>query len=146
MSDEFATEGLRSFFAAFERESAAPDVDGLARLYAPAILVAGPNGSQIVSRDDLLRAIPKRKQMFEAAGHRSTKLASLQETRLDDRYTLARTEWQWQFAPSGDAPTELTLPSTFIVDRSGSEPRIVLYMMHHDIARLLKEHGLISAP
>ena len=78
--------------------------------------------------------------------YRSTKLASLQETRLDDRYTLARTEWQWQFAPSGDAPTELTLPSTFIVDRSGSEPRIVLYMMHHDIARLLKEHGLISAP
>src|SRR5882724_138956 len=105
MSHEFATEGLRSFFRAFERENAAADVEGLARLYAPAILVAGPDGSQVVSRDDLLRAIPKRKQMFEAAGHRSTKLAGLQETRLDDRYTLARTEWQWQFVASGDAPT-----------------------------------------
>jgi ketosteroid isomerase-like protein len=142
MSDEFATEGLRSFFGAFERENAAADVEALARLYAPSILVAGPNGSQVVSRDDLLRAIPKRKQMFETAGHRSTKLAALQETKLDDRYTLARTEWRWQF----DAPAELTVPSTFIVDRSGTELRIVLYMMHHDIARLLKDHGLISAP
>jgi len=142
MSDEFATEGLRSFFGAFERDSAAADVEGLARLYAQNILVAGPNGSQVVSKDDLLRAIPKRKQMFEAAGHRSTTLAALQETKLDDRYTLARTEWRWQF----DAAADLTVPSTFIVDRSGDEPRIVLYMMHHDIARLLKERGLISAP
>src|SRR3979411_2242821 len=110
MSDQFATEGLRSFFGPFERESAAADIEGLARLYAPAILVAGPNGSQVVSRDDLLRAIPQRQQMFGAAGHRSTTRAALQETKLDDRYTLARTEWQWQFAPSGDAPTELTLP------------------------------------
>jgi hypothetical protein len=139
MSDEFATEGLRSFFGAFERESAAADAEGLARLYAAAILVAGPNGSQIVSRDDLLRAIPKRKQMFEAAGHRSTKLAALQETKLDDRYTLARTEWQWQFVPRGDAPTELTLPSTFIVERLNGELRIVVYMMHHDIARALAQ-------
>ena len=137
MSNEFATEGLRSFFGAFERENAAADIDRLARLYAPAILVAGPNGSQVVSRDDLLRAIPKRKQMFEAAGHRSTKLAALQETKLDDRYTLARTEWLWQFARSGEAPTELTLPSTFIVERLDGEFRIVVYMMHHDIGRVL---------
>ena len=143
MSTEFAAEGLRSFFAAFERESAAVDIDGLARLYAPSILVAGPNGSQVVSRDDLLRAIPKRKQMFEAAGHRSTKLAALQETKLDDRYTLARTEWQWQFARRGEAPTELTLPSTYIVERVDGEPRIVVYMMHADVARELKDRGLI---
>src|SRR5213593_3097190 len=111
MSDESATEGLRSFFGAFERESASADVERLARLYAPAILVAGPNGSQVVSRDDLLRAIPKRKQMFEAAGHRRTTLAALQETKLDERYTLARTEWRWEFAPRPGAPTSITVPS-----------------------------------
>jgi hypothetical protein len=95
------------------------------RLYAPAILVAGPNGSQVVSQDDLLRAIPKRKQMFEAAGHQSTTLAALQETKLDGRYTLARTTWRWKFAPRPGAPTAITLSSSFIVEQGTVEPAIV---------------------
>jgi hypothetical protein len=139
-----ATGGLRSFFEAFETAGAALDVDGLARLYAPAILVAGPNGSQVVSRDDLLRAIPKRKQLFDAAGHRSTRLVGLQETKLDDRYTLARTEWRWEFARPAGPPTDLTLPSSFLVEQANSETRIVVYLMHHDVTSELRERGLLQ--
>jgi ketosteroid isomerase-like protein len=144
MPDTCATEGLRPFFQAFEAAAAAVDVDALARLYAPAILVAGPGGSQVVKSADLLLAIPKRRQMFEAAGWRGTTLAGLREERLDDRYTLARTEWRFQFAARDGASSELTLPATYIVDRSDGEPRIVVYVMHHDIARVLKERGLLA--
>jgi|SRR5262252_7773697 len=144
MSDTFATEGLRSFFHAFETATTAVDIDALARLYAPAILVAGPGGSQVVTSADLLRAIPKRRQMFEAAGWRGTALAALREEQLDDRYTLARTEWRFQFAAPDGASTQLTMPATYIVDRSDGEPRIVACVMHHDIARVLKERGLLA--
>ncbi len=144
MSDELATEGLRSFFQAFEASSDSTDVDALVRMYAPAILVAGPHGAQIVKTADLLAAISTRKEMFDAAGRRSTKLAALREERLDDRYTLARTEWRWEFAPRGDAPTELTLASSFIVDRSNGDPRIVVYLMHHDVGAVLKARGLTA--
>jgi hypothetical protein len=143
MTDELATEGLRSFFQAFEASSAAADVERLVRMFAPALLVAGPTGSQIVKAADLMLAIPKRKQLFDAAGRRSTKLVGLREEALDACYTLARTEWQWQFAPDGSAPTDLTLASTFIVERRDGEPRIVVYLMHADVARELKDRGLI---
>jgi hypothetical protein len=144
MSDEFAAEGLYSFFQTFETMSAALDVEGLARRFAPAVLVAGTSGTQVVKSADLLLAIPKRKQMFEAAGWRSTTLVGLREEALDDRYTLARTEWRFHFTPRGGAPTELTMPATYLVDRSDREPRILVYVMHHDIARVLKERGLIA--
>jgi hypothetical protein len=143
MSQKIRAEGLRPFFQAFENASATTDVDALMRLFAPAILVAGPSGSQIVKAADLMMAIPKRKQMFAAAGCQSTTLVGVHEQRLDDRYTLARTEWRWQFTPNGRVPADLTLPSTFLVEQSNDEPRIVVYLMHHDIGAVLKEHRLI---
>jgi len=144
MSPKFRAGGLRPFFQAFENASATTDVDALMRLFAPVILVAGPSGSQAVKAADLMMAIPKRRQMFAAAGCQNTTLVGLHEQRLDDRYTLARTEWRWQFTPNGRVPTDLTLPSTFLVDHSNDDdPRIVVYLMHHDIGSVLKEHGLI---
>jgi hypothetical protein len=138
---EFASGGLRPFFEAFAAKSTASDVEGLARLYAPTILVAGPDGTHIVTSADLLRVIPKRKQLLESIGYRSTTLVGLHEIELDQRYTLARTEWQWQFGPAGAARTELTLPSTFIVERSSDGVRIVVYVMHQDLVGVLRDRG-----
>jgi len=144
MSTEFQTEGLRSFFAAFEAGTAASDADALARMYAPAILVAGPNGSQVVKAADLLTAVQKRKQLFDAAGRRQTTLAGLVETPLDGRYTLAKTEWRWRFSPADRDEAEVTLPSTFIVEHTADGPRIVLYLMHADVGAVLRERGLLG--
>src|SRR5262245_57655830 len=92
-----ADRSIAAFFRRFEARSAALDVEGLVDLYAPAFLMAGPRGTQVVNARDLVYAIPKRKQLFDAAGCRSTTLVSVDETRLDDRYSLVRTEWEWAF-------------------------------------------------
>src|SRR5256884_255259 len=113
-----------AFFRRFEESSAAGDVDALVALYAPSFLMAGPSGTQVVKASDLAQAIPRRKQMFAAAGCTATTLQSVVDTPLDSRYSLVRTEWQWTFARAGAAPTEITLPSTFIVERAADGPRI----------------------
>ena len=140
-SSEFATGGLRAFFEGFAASSNAGDVDALARLYAPTIMVAGPGGAHVVSSADLTRAIPQRRRMLDALGCRRTSLAGLEETPLDDRYTLVRAEWRWDFEPPGAPPSSLTLPSTFIVDRSGAAPAIVVYVMHQDLSAVLRERS-----
>ena len=139
---EFPTEDLRSFFEGFAAASTAGDLDALARLYAPTIMIAGPAGARAVNTADMMRAIPERRQMLDSLGCRRTTLVSLDETALDGRYTLARAQWRWDFEPPGAAPTSLTLPSTFIVDRSGDAPRIVVYVMHQDLTAVLRERGL----
>jgi len=138
---EFASGGLRPFFEAFATMSTESDIEGLARLYAPTILVAGPTGTHVVTSADLLRVIPKRKQLLESIGYQRTTLVGFHEIELDQRYTLARTEWQWQFGPAGAARNELTLPSTFIVERSSDGLRIVVYVMHQDLVGVLHDRG-----
>ncbi len=136
---EFATEGLRSFFERFQSFSAAADTDGLAAMYAATIMIAGPRGTMTISPADIMGAIPKRKQMIESAGHRATTLIEFNEESLTERYSLVRTQWRWDFAPSSADAFSVTLPTTFIVDRGGDAPRIVVYINDHDITAALRE-------
>jgi hypothetical protein len=139
------TEGLRAFFERFETLSAASDVDSLAAMYAPNFMIAGPNGAQVVRPADILRAIPKRKQLLDSAGHRETALIGCEETPLTDRYSLVRVEWRWRFERAGVKPTTITLPSRFIVDRAGDVPQIVLYINDTDVATVARERGLLPS-
>jgi Domain of unknown function (DUF4440) len=134
---------LRAFFSRFEEQAATADVEGLAAMYAPAFLMAGPSGTQVVKASDLMLAIPRRKQLFAAAGCRSTTLLSVDEIRLDDRYSLARTAWQWTFARADGTTEEITLPSAYLVERAPAGHRIVCYINHADIVAIMRERGLL---
>ena len=139
------TEGLRAFFERFETLSAAADADSLVAMYAPNFMLAGPNGVQVVRSADILRAIPKRKQLLDSAGHRETALIGFEETPLTDRYSLVRVEWRWRFERAGITPTTITLPSRFIVDCGGDVPHIVLYMNDTDVATVAQKRGLLPS-
>lgn len=137
-----ADQATRDFFQAFEQSNAASDADATARLFAESFLMAGANGTQVVKATDLRFAIPKRKQILESAGGSPGRLLSFQETKLNDRYSLVRTEWQWRFQPAGAAPSEITLPSTFILEDSDDGLRIVFYLTG-DLMAAMRERGLL---
>jgi hypothetical protein len=69
---------------------------------------------------------------------------TLQESRLDDRYSLVRTEWRWRFERSSEALVDFTLPSSYVVDRSPERWQIVAYIPHADIMAELRRRGLLS--
>jgi ketosteroid isomerase-like protein len=137
-------EGLRSFFERFQSLSAASDVQGLAAMYAGSVMIAGANGAQVVSSADLQRAIPKRKQLLESAGHQDTTLVGFEDTVLSDRYSLVRAQFQWHFKGADGQPAIVTLPSTFVVDRGGDSPHIVLYLNEYDVVSVLRERGVLA--
>jgi len=135
-SNDVATEGLRSFFETL----IATSPDRLAALYAPTILVAGPHAALTVSRDALLGKVSERKRLLDSVGPHTTMLIACEETALSERYILARTMWQWDFEAS---PESVIVPSTFIVDKGGDSPQIVLYLLQTDVVSLLRERGLL---
>ena len=136
---QIPTEGLRAFFERFQSLSAASDVEGLAAMYAGTLMVAGANGVHVVSSADMRRAIPERKRLLESFGHQDTALVGFEEMPLGNRYALVRTQFQWRFTPANGQPDSVTLPSTFVVDRGGDSPHIVLYLNEHDVVTALRE-------
>jgi hypothetical protein len=142
---EIAAEGLRAFFERFQSLSEASDVERLAAMYAGSVMIAGPKGAQVVSSTDLQRAIPKRRQLLESVGYQDTALVGFEETALTDRYALVRAQFQWRFQAATGDPVIVTLPSTFVVDRGGDSPRIVVYMNERELVSVLRERGALPA-
>jgi hypothetical protein len=144
MSDQkFSADGLRTFFERFQSLSAGSNAETLAAMYAASVVIAGPQGSQVVSAADLQRAIPKRRQLLESVGHQNTALVGFEETALTARYALVRAQFRWEFQAVHGTPVTVTLPSTFIVDRGGDSPRIVVYMNEQDVVSVLRERGVL---
>jgi hypothetical protein len=61
--------------------------------FADVFMMADPGGVRAVPSSALLVAIPQRKRLFESLGSSITTLASVEQTRLDDRYALLKTQW-----------------------------------------------------
>jgi ketosteroid isomerase-like protein len=134
MSDVHPNGQVQAFFDTFAAASEQLDLDRLAELFAETFLAADPAGAQPVGRQAFLQALPRRAELFAAAGIARVVLADLQIQALDDSYVLARTQWR---AERTGASAPVRLASTFILHRDGDRLQVVLYLNHQDLARAL---------
>jgi ketosteroid isomerase-like protein len=134
MSELHLDNQVEAFFATFTAASEQLDLDRLAELFAETFLAADPAGAQPVPRQAFLAALPRRAELFAAAGIARVVLTGLQHQVLDDTYVLARTDWR---AERTGASTPVRLSSTFILRRDADRLQVVFYLNHQDLAQTL---------
>ena len=133
---------IARFFDSFAHQSSGNDIQAKVAQFADTFLAAGPQGAKCVRSADFAVALPKRKQLFDSLGCKSTALVSLEETPLDARYVLVKTKWQMTFSRPNANPEQVLADSTFIVDTAADEFKIVLYLANQDIVQVLKDRGI----
>jgi ketosteroid isomerase-like protein len=134
------TTKAREFFARYERANAESDIRAITALYADVFLFAGPAGVRSVSKSDLAKAIPMRKQHFASLGLVETRLARVEETPLDAKYVMVKTSWIMVVRTAGERK-ELHTAATYILERIGETMAIVMQIDHQDLAAKVKELG-----
>jgi len=139
------TNAIERFFKSIEDKTARGDIPALAEDFAETFLAAGPYGAKIAQRSAFAQGLPERRQMFDRLGARPPRLASLEISSLDARYSMAKTRWQLTFAGDGYPAQDVLADSIYIVD-TGEEPfQIVLYLTSQDLLAVLKERGILPA-
>jgi len=131
------------FLNQFEVNSNVGDAEESVKQFADVFVAADPDGARAVPSSVLMMAIPQRKKLFESVGRSVTTLASVEQTALDDRYVLLRTEWLVKFDLAIGRCEELTLRSTFLVHRTADGLKIILYLSHQDLMSVLREKGVL---
>ena len=140
-----STNSIERFFQELEQETISGNFPALAERFSETFLSAGPNGSKIAQRSLFAQSVPARKQQIEKMGDNSTKLISLETTKIDARYTLAKTRWQLTFKREGQDAQEVFADSTYVVD-TGVEPfQIILYLTSQDLPKVLAERGILPS-
>ena len=83
--------------------------------------------------------------MFKSLGHTSTTLVSLDETRLDEYYVMARTRFVWRFEKAPAPPIDVDVDSTFILYIRDGVAKIVFQHEHEDFLQALRARGVLPA-
>jgi hypothetical protein len=122
---------VEAFFREYEQGA-------LVTCFASTFLYAGPEGAQAMDLGVFTQALPRRRELFDRAGHRSTRLVSVDAKAISAAYTLAETEWSFQFDH-----TEITNRASFLLHNTGNGWKIVLYLPHQDIVSLMRDRGLL---
>jgi len=138
-------DAIEQFFRTFESNASSHDTAAQVSHFADVFMAASPQGAQAVRAGDFALALPKKKQLFDKLGCRTTALISLRQTRLDARYTMAATQWRMTFALDHHESQDVMADSIYIVD-TGTDPfKIVFYLASQDLMQILKERGIAPA-
>jgi len=135
----------QEFFDQYAKSRSVLDIDVIASQYPDSLMFAGPNGARLTEKTAILAAIPKGQELLKALGHKSTKVLSLDEIKLDDHYVLVRAQFAWRFEKSSAQPIDVRLNSTFILYVSQGAPKIVFQHEHEDFQQALRASSVLTA-
>lgn len=138
----FMQDALDQFLLTYERNAASDDPEAVAAQFADSFIAGGPEGSAMIPGKLFAQKLPQRKEMFRQAGHRVSRLMERRDLPIGDRYVVVDTRWEMEFAPEGRPEEHLNVGSAFLIDMGGPEPKILAYIAHQDIFRLMQERGL----
>ncbi|HUA46044.1 MAG TPA: hypothetical protein VMA77_12490 [Solirubrobacteraceae bacterium] len=127
---------VREFFERYERAGRELDLEAVTSSFADTFLSLDATSAHTLTPHALISALPKRKALFERIGSDGMELGDIEETPLDDGHTLVRTSWTLRI-PGGSLRRQIALSSTFLLRRQEGAWRIVVYLNHQDMGKVL---------
>ena len=134
---------IKVFFEQVEQASNTLDLNLIDSQYADDFIFADPYGTRVIEKEKFLPILPKRREFFNAIGHQSTKILSLDETQLDDQYTMVKAHFLMTFQKASGQIVEAKVDSTYFLFMKGERPKIVMQMEHEDLKEAMQVRGLL---
>jgi ketosteroid isomerase-like protein len=134
---------IKKFFEGVEQASNTLDLNLIDSQYADQFIFADPNGTRVVEKQKFLAFLPQRQDFFKSIGHQSTKVLSLDETKLDDQYTMVKAHFVMTFQKSSGQSIEAKVASTYFLFMKGDSPKIVMHMEHEDLKEAMQSRGIL---
>ena len=124
---------IKKFFEEVEQASNTLDLNLIDAQFADQFIVADPNGMRVVEKQKFLAFPPQRQEFFKSIGHQSTKVLSLDETRLDEQYTVVKAHFLMRFKKASGEIVEARVDSTYFLFMRGDSPKILMHLEHEDV-------------
>lgn len=137
------SDAVKEFFQGVEKASNTLDLELIRSQYNDSFVFANPSGPRVIAVEQLLAALPQRQGFFRSLGHKSTRVESLDETRLDEHYTMVRAHFIFQFEKAMTPPVEMQVDSIYILHIQNGSAKIVTHIEHEDLRAAMQTRGLL---
>jgi hypothetical protein len=137
---------IGQFFARYEEGANSFDPDLVCSQYTAEFMSGGPKGVMCGRNDEGFRkAVVQRHAFFQQIGFKRARILDLQETPLDDRYTMAKVHWEMTFEKQPGKPLVFRFYITYFLFDPGSGPKVTSWISHDDEQEVMRNAGLIPA-
>ncbi len=116
--------------------------DAIKKLFAEHFISAGPRGSIAQGRDEFARIASKASEFYRSVGQTSAKILSMDETAISREYSMVKVHGGVTFEKTGNKLVEFDV--TYFIQKTGTEPKIIMFIAHQDEEKAMKELGLIG--
>jgi hypothetical protein len=84
----------------------------------------------------------KAAEFYRSVGQTSAKILSMDEIEISNEYSMVRVHWGVTFKKTGNRLIEFDV--TYFIQKTGHEPKIIMFIAHQDEERAMKELGLLG--
>ncbi len=137
------TPSVKKLFGDYEKAFSALDLTKSAEFFADSFISAGPNGTITNSKAEFLKEAHKAADFYRSVGQKSARIISLDESPISELYSMVKVHWGVTFQKTGDKLIEFDV--SYLVQKTGTEPRIILFIAHQDEQKAMKELGLLQS-
>ncbi len=108
-------------------------------------MFAGPNGVQVVKKEDFFKIVPKMKARFASLGLAETQIQTVEVSKITSKYLLVNTAWKMTVRKSGGTRQVDTFATYILEILQEAEDifRIVFQIDHQDLASVIKDQRTI---
>ena len=135
-------ESVRKLFTEYENAFNALDLSKSAEYFADTFISAGPRGVIAQSKAQFLELAHPAAEFYKSLGQTSARILSMDETSISNEYSMVKVHWGVTFRKTGDKMIEFYV--TYFVQKTGNEPKIIMFIAHQDEQKAMQELGLMS--
>ncbi|HKC34941.1 MAG TPA: hypothetical protein VKB95_02730, partial [Chitinophagaceae bacterium] len=116
------------------------DLKTIADYYADTFISAGPKGTITESKKDFVEKAGQAADFYRSVGQTSARIVSKRIMPICNEYSMVVIRWGVTFEKTGTKPIEFDV--SYIVQETGNDPKIILFISHEDEEAAMKKLGL----
>ena len=131
---------LDNLFKEYETAFDKLDVKTISGYCADSFISAGPKGSITQSRKDYEKKAEQATKFYKSIGRNSAKIISKRVMPICNDYSMVVVRWGITFDRTGNKVIEFD--TSYIIQETGNEPKIILFISHEDEEEAMKKLAL----
>jgi hypothetical protein len=131
---------LDTLFKEYETAFDKLDVKTISGYCADSFISAGPKGSITESPKDYEKKAEQASKFYKSVGRNSARIISKRVMPICNDYSMVVVRWGITFDKTGNKLVEFDI--SYIIQETGSEPKIILLISHEDEEKSMKKLGL----
>lgn len=131
---------LDTLFKEYETAFDKLDLKKISGYCADSFISAGPKGSITQNKKDYEKKAEQTNKFYKSVGRTSARIISKRVMPICNEYSMVVVRWGITFDKTGNKLIDFD--TSYIIEETGSEPKIILVISHVDEEAALKKLGL----